>query len=156
MLRGWTARSCGVGSGAWLLIIILGGLLTSGLGNCLGILLVLIDSPVEDVVILEALTDEEITEDLSEIRVVRLIIEAKGASVVEVDGELVGESTAKNLGWGGHLLLHDAVVLLLLGGRLETLPWKGATAKVEHNVSKGLHVVTARLLCEDVSNARLK
>jgi hypothetical protein len=35
---------------------------------------------------------------------------------------------------------------LLLGSGLETLPGKGTTAEVEHDIAQGLHVVTARLL----------
>mgnify|MGYP000942238230 CR=1 FL=1 len=127
------------------------GLVGSGLSNGLSILLVLVDGPIEDVVILEAFTDEQITEDLAEVRVVGLVVKAKRASVVEVDGELVGEATAENLGGGGHLLLHDAVVLLLLGSRLKTLPREAATAEVEHDIAERLHIVTAGLLCEIVS-----
>jgi hypothetical protein len=153
MLRGGSPTSSGVdpGSTSRLFLLILRRLLTSSLGDGLGILLVLVHSPVEDVVVLETLTDEEITEDLSQVRVVGLVVKAEGTSVVEVDGELVGESTAEDLGRGGHLLLHDSVVLLLLGSSLQTLPGKGSTAEVEHNVSKGLHVITARLLWEEVS-----
>jgi hypothetical protein len=121
------------------------------LGNGLGVLLVLVHSPVEDVVVLEALADKEITEDLAEVGVVGLIVEAKRAGVVEVDGELIGEATAEDLGGCGHLLLHDAVVLLLLGRRLQALPRETATAEVEHDVTEGLHVITTRLLCEGVS-----
>lgn len=117
------------------------------LSNRLSVLLVLVHSPVEDVVVLEALANEEITEDLAEVGVVRLVVETKRAGVVEVDGELVREATAKNLGGGGHLLLHDAIVLLLLGSRLKALPRKAATAEVKHDITKGLHVITARLLC---------
>lgn len=147
MLGGRSTGSGSIGTGtAGLLVIILVGLLTGGLGNGLGILLVLVDGPIEDIVILETLTDEEITEDLSEVRVIRLVIKAEGTSVVEVDGELVGEASAQNLGGSCHLLLHDAVILLLLGSSLETLPWEGATAEVQHNVSKRLHVITAGLL----------
>ena len=127
------------------LFVLLGA---DGVDNHSGILLVLVDGPVEDVVVLEALTDEEITEDLAEIRVVGLVIEAERAGVVEVNGKLVGEAAAENLGWGGHLLLHDAIVLLLLGGSLEALPGKGAAAEVEHDVAKRLHVITARLFCD--------
>lgn len=122
------------------------GLVGSSLGNGLSVLLVLVDGPVEDVVVLEALTDEEVAEDLAEVRVVGLVVEAKRAGVVEVDGELVGEATAEDLGGGGHLLLHDAVVLLLLSGSLEALPGQRAAAEVEHHVTKGLHIVTTRLL----------
>lgn len=127
------------------------GLVGSSLSDGLSVLLVFVDGPVEDVVILEAFTDEEITEDLAEIRVVGLVVEAKRAGVVEVDGELVGEATAEDLGGSGHLLLHDAVVLLLLSGSLQALPGQGATAEVEHNVAQGFHVVTAGLLNTQVS-----
>jgi hypothetical protein len=120
--------------------------LNGGLGNGLSVLLVLVDGPVEDVVILEPLADEKIAEDLAEVAIVGLVVEAERASVVEVDGELVRESAAENLGRSGHLLLHDAVVLLLLGGSLETLPRKRTTAEVEHDVTKRLHVITTGLL----------
>ena len=48
-----------------------------GLSNGLSVLLVFVDSPVEDVIVLETLADEEITEDLAEIGVIRLVVEAK-------------------------------------------------------------------------------
>lgn len=115
------------------------------------VLLVLVDSPVENVVVLERLANEEIAEDLAEVGVVGLVVEAKGAGVVEVDSELVGESTAEDLGGGGHLLLHDTVVLLLLSSSLQTLPGEGTTAEVEHDVAERLHVITARLLNTQVS-----
>ena len=129
------------------LVVFLALALVGSLGDGLGVLLVLVDGPVEYVVVLEAFTDEEIAEDLAEVRVVGLVIEAEGAGVVEVDGELVGEATAEDLSGSGHLLLHDAVVLLLLGSSLEALPGKRSTAEVEHNVAEGLHVVTTGLLC---------
>ena len=112
----------------------------------LGVLLILVDGPVKDIVVLEPFTDEEITEDLSKVRVIGLVIESKGTSVVEVNGKFIGESTAEDFGGSGHLLLHDPIVLLLLGSSLETLPGKGTTAEVEHDVSQGLHIITARLL----------
>ena len=143
--RSTGSRSISAGTSG-LLILILGWLLTGGLGNGLGILLVLVDGPIKDIVILETLTNKEITEDLPEVGVIRLVIEAKGTSVVEVDGKLVGEATAENFSGSGHLLLHDAVILLLLGSSLQALPWQGATAEVQHNVSERLHVVTAGLL----------
>lgn len=132
-----------------LLLLIRGSLV--GLGNSLGVLLVLVHGPIENIVVLETLADKEIAEDLAEVGIVWLVVEAKGTGVVEVDGELIWESTAEDLGWGGHLLLHDAVILLLLGGSLESLPWEGATAEVKHDISEGLHVVTTRLLYKRVS-----
>ena len=133
------------------LVVLFALALVGSLGDGLGVLLVLVDGPVEHVVVLEAFTDEEVTEDLAEVRVVGLVVEAERAGVVEVDGELVGKAAAEDLGGRGHLLLHDAVVLLLLGGSLEALPRETAAAEVEHNVAERLHVVTARLLCDVVS-----
>jgi hypothetical protein len=132
---------------AAILIVLLTALVASSLGNGLGVLLVLVHGPVEYVVVLETLSDEKIAEDLAEVRIVRLIIKAQRARVVEIDSKFVRESTAENLGGGCHLLLHDTVVFLLLGGRLQALPRKGATAEVEHDVTEGLHVVASRLLC---------
>lgn len=110
-----------------------------------------LDRPVEDVVILEAFADEQVTEQLPEVGVVGLVVETEGSGVVEVDSELVRESSAENFGGGGHLciclaqflddtadehtLLHDTVVLLLLGCSLETLPWKLAPEEVLRKVS---------------------
>ena len=129
------------------LVVFLALALVGSLGDGLGVLLVLVDGPVEHVVVLEAFTDEEVAENLAEVRVVGLVIEAEGTGVVEVDGELVGEATAEDLGGSRHLLLHDAVVFLLLGGCLKTLPGEGAAAEVEHDIAKRLHVITAGLFC---------
>lgn len=143
---GRRSGNSGVHARSTSLFVILRVGLTSSLGNSLSILLVLVDSPVEDVIILEALANKEITEDLAEIAVVGFVVEAQRSSVVEIDGELVGESAAKDLSRGGHLLLHNTIVLLLLSGSLKTLPRKRAAAEVEHNIAQRLHVVTARLL----------
>ena len=117
-----------------------------GIDNHSGILLVLVDGPVEDVVVLERFTDEQVTEDLAEVGVVGLVVEAQRTSVVEVDGEFVGVAPAQDLGGGGHLLLHDTVVLLLLGSSLQSLPGERATAEVEHDVAQRFHIITTRLL----------
>jgi hypothetical protein len=147
-----TSSSTGVGScgggdvaSAAGLVVLLALALVGSLGDGLSVLLVLVDSPVEHIIVLEAFTDEEITEDLAEVRVVRLVVKAEGAGVVQVNSELVGEATAKDLGGGGHLLLHNAVVFLLLGGRLKTLPREGPTAEVQHDISQGLHVIATGL-----------
>src|SRR5690606_30453616 len=135
------------------IVLLLLLLLTRGLSKVLSILLVFVDGPVKDIVVLESLTDKQITEDLANIGIVRRVVEAERTSVVEVDGKLVGEAPAENLGGSGHLLLHDTVVLLLLGGSLQALPWKGATAEVEHDIAEGLHIVSARLLYSIVNTA---
>ena len=65
----------------------------SGLGG----LLLLIDRPVKYVVIPESFAYKEITEDLSEIRVVGLLIEPKRAAIVEIDGELFRDRKSTRL-----------------------------------------------------------
>lgn len=96
-------------------------------GSGLIILSTTLDAPVEDVVILIAFTNEEVAEQLAQVRIVGLVVESEGASVVEEDAKLVGEASAKKVGGSRHLLLHDAVVLLLLGGSLQALPWESST-----------------------------
>jgi hypothetical protein len=145
-----SSASIGSGSGGDMastagLVVLLALALVGSLSDGLSVLLVLVDGPIEHIIVLEAFTDKEITEDLAEVRVVRLVIKAEGASVVQINGELVGEATAEHLSGSGHLLLHDAVILLLLGGRLKTLPGEGATAEVQHDVSKRFHIVTTGL-----------
>ena len=110
-----------------------------------------LDAPVEDVVVLVTLTNKEITEELAEVRIVRLVVEAKSTSVVEEDAKLVGESAAQKIRRGGHLLLHNAVVLLLLGGGFETLPGQGATQEVHQHVGERLKVIATSLLDTQVS-----
>lgn len=62
-----------------------------------------LDGPVKDVVVLEPFSDEEVPEEFSEVRVVGLVVESERSAVVEVDGELVGESSTEDLGRRGHL-----------------------------------------------------
>ncbi len=135
----------------WLLLFLLRSCLIVASRNGLSILLVLVDGPVKDIVILESFTNEEVTEDLAEVRVIRLVIKTERTSVVEIDGEFVGEATAEHLGGSGHLLLHDTVIFLLLGSGLQSLPGKGSAAEVKHHVSEGFHIVTTGLLCNIVS-----
>lgn len=145
--RGLLGGSGGSGGG-----ILVGVLIGLDLGR---VLLILVHGPIEDVVVLEALADEEITENLAKVTVVGLVVETQRTSVVQVDGELIGESAAQDLCRSRHLLLHDAVVLLLLSSRLQTLPGQRASAKVEHDIAEGLHIVTSRLLWRTVrTNAR--
>ena len=105
-----------------------------------------LDTPVEDVIVLEALTHKEIAEKLAEVRVVGLVIETKSPGVVEEDTELVRETAAKKIGGSGHFLLHDAVILLLLSCRLKALPRESTTKEVHQNICEGFKIVTTGLL----------
>jgi len=79
---------------------------------------VFVDSPVENVVVLESLPDKKIPKDLAEVRVIGFVVKPQRAGVIEVYGELIGESTAENFGGSGHFLLHNSIVLLLFSGSL--------------------------------------
>jgi len=110
-----------------------------------------LQGPVEDVIHLVTFTDEEVTEELLEVAVVGLVFEAEGAVVVEVGGELRGEALAEGFDGGGHLLLRDTVVLLLLGLSLETLPRERTAEEVEEDVTDGFKIVTTGLFNTKVS-----
>lgn len=144
--HGGLSSSCILAAISLLVLLVIGSIRNHG-----SVLLVFVDGPVEHVIVLVGLADEQVAEDLAEVGVVRLVIKTQGASVVEVDGELVGESTAEDLGGRGHLLFHDAVIFLLLGGRLQPLPRESATAEVEHDISERFHIITTRLLNTKVS-----
>ena len=105
-----------------------------------------LNTPVKDVVVLVALTDEEVTEELAQVRVVGLVVETKGSCVIEEDAKFVGEAAAKKIGGSSHLLLHDAVVFLLLGGGLETLPRERTAEEVHEDVGERLEIITTSLL----------
>jgi hypothetical protein len=113
----------------------------------------LLNRPIENVIVLETFTDEEIPEELAKVRVVGFVVESKRTAVVEVNGEFVGETTAEVFGRSRHLLLHDSVVLLLLGSSLESLPRERSTKEVHENVTERFHIVTTRLFCIQVSGS---
>jgi hypothetical protein len=100
---------------------------------------------------LESLTDEQVPEQLAKVRIIRLIVEAESTTVVEEDAKLVGETAAQQIGRGGHLLLHDSVVLLLLGSSLEALPWEGTTEEVHEDVCEWLEIISTGLFYKERS-----
>ena len=57
-----------------------------------------LDTPVKDVVVLISFADKKIAEELPQVRVVRLVIEPQGMSIVQEDGKFVGEATAGEVG----------------------------------------------------------
>ena len=103
------------------------------------------NTPVEDVVVLVPFTDKEIPEEFPQVGVIRLVVEPQGPGIVQEYGEFVGETTTEQIGRRGHLLLHDPVILLLLGSSLETLPREGAAEEVHENVSERFKIVAACL-----------
>lgn len=112
---------------------------------------VFIDCPIKNIIVLEAFPYKQIPENLTEVGVVRLVVKPQWASVVEVDGKLIRETTTKNLGWGGHFLFHDTVVLLLFCSCFQSLPRERSAAEIKHNIPKRFHIITARLFCDTLA-----
>jgi hypothetical protein len=65
--------------------------------------------------------------------------------VGEVFPKLSGVVEAEEISVGLLLLLQDALILLFLGVRLETLPGEGTTEEVHQYEPQALHVVSATL-----------
>jgi hypothetical protein len=104
-----------------------------------------LNAPIENVVVLIALANEKITEKLAKVRVVGLVVETKGAGVIEEDSKFVGIASAEEIGGGGHFLLHDAIIFLLLSSSLEPLPRKGTAEEVHEHVSQGFEIIATSL-----------
>ena len=106
--------------------------------------------PIKDVVVLVAERTEQDAEELTQVHVVRGLVEAQATAVVQIHGELRRESLAQHLDGCRHLLLADLLVLLFLGDGLESLPRKAAAVEVHQNVAERLHVVSSALFDTEV------
>ena len=100
-----------------------------------------LDTPIEDVVVLVAFMNEKVMEELVQVRIVRFVVESECMSVVEEDTKFFGETTAKDISEGG-LLLHNVIVLLLLGNSFEFLQWEGTAEEVHQHVGRGFEIVS--------------
>lgn len=112
---------------------------------------VTLDTPVENIVVLVALANKEVSEELAEVRIIGLVVKAKSTGVVQKYAKFIGKATAKEIGRCGHLLLHDTVILLLFSSGLETLPGECTAEEIHENISKRLEVISASLLNAKVS-----
>mmetsp|Transcript_1763 Transcript_1763/g.5240 ORF Transcript_1763/g.5240 Transcript_1763/m.5240 type:complete len:352 (+) Transcript_1763:405-1460(+) len=102
--------------------------------------------PVELAVVGVVVGDEEVLEQALEVVVVRLVVEAQRAAVLKVDAELVRVALAEGLEGGRDLLLHDALVLLLLGVGAQALPGQRAAQEVHEHEAERLQIVAPALL----------
>ena len=57
--------------------------------------------------------------------VIWFLLKSEGPAVVEVSGKFAGRPLAQDVDGGGHFLLRDPLVLLLLSGGPQSLPWEG-------------------------------
>ena len=58
--------------------------------------------------------------------VVWLLLKSERSAVVEVSGKFTWSAFTKDVDRSGHFLLRDSLVLLLFGGRPQTLPWQSS------------------------------
>jgi len=72
------------------------------------------------------------------------LVEPHAAAIVQVHGELAGESLAQDLHTHRDLLLVDALVFLQLGGGLHILPGQRAPVKVHKDIAHGHHIIPPR------------
>ena len=69
-------------------------------------------------------------EDFAEVRIVRFVVKAEHIGVFKEDARFIGETLAEAISRGGHLLLHDVIIFLLVGSSLVFLPWEGTIEEV--------------------------
>mmetsp|Transcript_66791 Transcript_66791/g.173749 ORF Transcript_66791/g.173749 Transcript_66791/m.173749 type:complete len:208 (-) Transcript_66791:54-677(-) len=112
--------------------------------------LIIQNRPIKHEIVLIALAEEQVFEKAAQVGVVGAVLEAQAAAVVEVRHELGGKVFAQDLDRCRHLLLHDLLVLLLLGVGLKALPWQAAAVEVHQHVPHRLQVVTPALLDAEV------
>mmetsp|Transcript_30923 Transcript_30923/g.95494 ORF Transcript_30923/g.95494 Transcript_30923/m.95494 type:complete len:332 (-) Transcript_30923:16-1011(-) len=107
--------------------------------------------PVKHVVHLVAFANKEVAEKLLQVRVVGFVLEAQRAVVVQVRSKFVREALAESFNRRRHLLLADAVILLLLRLRLEALPRQRPAQEVDEDVAHGFKVIATGLLDAQMS-----
>mmetsp|Transcript_16937 Transcript_16937/g.33938 ORF Transcript_16937/g.33938 Transcript_16937/m.33938 type:complete len:319 (+) Transcript_16937:608-1564(+) len=108
--------------------------------------LILEDGPVKDIIVLETLPNKEIAEKLSQVPIIRLIVETERAHVVQVSSELLRETFAQLLHGSAHLLFRDLLIFLLLVRSAQALPRQATAVEVHEHISEGLQIITTTLL----------
>ena len=101
------------------------------------------DDPVVLVVILVAVSLEEIFEHVLHGRVLRSLIEPEVPALAEILHELDWVSLAEHFDGSGELLLLDPLILVPLVVGLESLPGEHSSQEVHGDVADALHVVSA-------------
>jgi hypothetical protein len=121
--------------------VVLSILNLSGALECLG-------EELTQVVVVGSVFETEIA-DIAEVLVELLWVLLAGAEA-ENCGKHTREAIAQVLDGGGLLLLSNLLVLLLVGGSLETLPWQSTAQEVHENMTQRLEIVTTRLLASQM------
>ncbi|KAI0563609.1 casein kinase I [Gracilaria domingensis] len=102
--------------------------------------------PVENVVISKAFSEIQVAEEAAQVGIVRPVVEAERATVPEVGGKLGRVVFAQLVDGGGDFAVGYLLVLLLLGGGAQALPWERAAVEVHEHKAERLEVVATALL----------
>ncbi|KAG8795553.1 hypothetical protein FRC12_012992 [Ceratobasidium sp. 428] len=104
-----------------------------------------LDAPFRDRDILVTLADEEVMGQLPKLAVTRLAFKAEPRTIIQKDAKLGGEPATEQIGGSDHLLLHDAVALLLLRGSLQALARQLASQGMYEYICGRLEINTTSL-----------
>lgn len=90
-------------------------------------------------------------EEIAQVVVVRSVFEAEISHVRQVGLELGWEAFAQLRNWRCLFLLSNFLVLLLVGGGFQSLPWQTTPQEVHEHMAECLQIVTSRLLAPKMS-----
>lgn len=108
------------------------------------------DSPIEDVVVLKSLADEQVAEEFAQVCVIRFIIKPQRPSIIQENSKLIRKPPAQNLRRSRHLLFHNTIIFLFLGGCLKALPRERSPTEIHHDISQRFEIIATRLLYSEM------
>ena len=94
---------------------------------------------LQKTLLLNLLPAEEVLHEAAQIRIIGSVLEPQTAAVPQIGDEFARKMLAQRLDWGGHLLLHDLLVLLLFTDGAEA--WEDANGGYVHIVSEYRKIV---------------
>ena len=112
------------------------------------ILLLSKDDPVVLIVILVAVSLEEVLEHVSHGSVLRSLIKSEVSALTEILHKLNWVSLAENFNGSGEFLLLNSLILVSLVVCLESLPRKHSSQEVHSDIANAFHVISAGFIKE--------
>lgn len=107
--------------------------------------------PVEDIIIRESLSMEEVPQQLPQVRIVWFLFKSQGTAVGEVGTKLGRIPVTQDFNGSGHLLFTNSLIFLPLCCCPQSLPREGSSVEVHQDEAKRLQVISSRLLHANVS-----
>mmetsp|Transcript_3289 Transcript_3289/g.5876 ORF Transcript_3289/g.5876 Transcript_3289/m.5876 type:complete len:214 (+) Transcript_3289:313-954(+) len=103
------------------------------------LLLPVTDGPIKSKVVQVTLAKIEILQQLSQVNIIRAILETQAAAVMQIACKLWWIMLAEGLDWNGHLLLPQLNIF-------ETLPRQIPTIEIHQHITHSLQVIPSALL----------